>query len=171
MQGGGQRLALLPNRTLLLLSEITASTSRYDGGESDDAALIRLLADPLLLRDHLTEGGGNEARGAGLVHRLGEKLLSEFSFSDRVPILSTRAESHHYRKVTPSIADSLQPEPFVVTGEDRALALENSTGSCREAEDRQPVGGAIFPEAIFEFSFQLFLIVLSMVGLVVVLVY
>lgn len=65
MQGGGQRLALLPDRTLMLLSEITASTSRRDGSESDDAALIRLMADPLLLRDHLVESSGTDSGGLG----------------------------------------------------------------------------------------------------------
>lgn len=171
MQGGGQRLALLPDRTLMLLSEITASTSRRDGSESDDAALIRLMADPLLLRDHLVESSETDSGGVGPIHRLGQRLLSEISFSGGAPALSVQVEVHDYCPVTPGPADSLRPEPFIVTGEDKALALENSTGSCRETEGPWAGGGDLVSSPVFTASLQLLLVVLVIAGFVAVLLH
>lgn len=171
MRGEGQRLAPLPNRTLTLLAEISASTSRHDGGESDDAALIRMMADPLLLRDHLMESAKSEPFEVGPVHRLGQRLLSEFSFSGGAPAQPTQVELHPHRPATQGPVDSLRPEPFIVTGEDKALALENNTGSCREVTDSWVDGDVAASSPMLKFSLQLLVVALVIAGFVALLPY
>lgn len=123
-----QDLAALPDRTLTLLSEITASTSRHAGGDDDEAALMRIRSDPLLLRQHLKGTSGTGSDSDGLAHRLNHDLQSRIFFSGAVADAGGQIQDHRYPPLERSTAESLRPEPFAATQADMTLALDNTPG-------------------------------------------
>lgn len=133
-----QSLATLPDRTLALLSEITASTSRHDGGDDDEATLMRLLADPLLLRQHLKSKGEARTDWDGLARRLSHDLQSRIFFSGAVSKTGSYVLVPRYPPEEPRSAESLRPEPFTATPADRTLALDNNSGT--QGDHPTPLG-------------------------------
>lgn len=124
-----QSLATLPERTLALLSEITASTTRHDSGDDDEAILIRLMADPLLLRQHLKGKGGARQDMGGLARRLNHELQSRIFLSGAVAGSDFHVFDRRYPPTVTVPAESLRPEPFTATSADMMLALDNIPAS------------------------------------------
>ena len=135
-----QGLATLPERTLALLSEITASTTRHESGDDDEAILIRLMADPLLLRQHLKGRGGTRQDMDGLARRLNHELQSQIFLSGAVAGSDFHVLDRRYPPAVTVPAESLRPEPFTATSADMMLALDNIPGP--HGERSAPLGNS-----------------------------
>ena len=121
-----QQLEAVPDLVLTLLSEITASTSRHEVPENAEAKLMRLAADPFLLRRHVCEiGGGGDGETPG-PQRTPQALGPWISNMGAETESASKALSkgRHYHSAEPQMGTSLLPEIFAATDDDVANALE-----------------------------------------------
>jgi hypothetical protein len=116
-----QQQAPTPDRKLALLSEIGAGTSRHESRDSTEAVIARLSANPILLHRYLREIT-EVPKDIELDSR--RKLLSCLSATADVFVSRTAGRPRPYHVVEPVQAESLQPEAFVATEEDIAMAVE-----------------------------------------------
>ena len=121
-----QQLETVPDRILTLLSEISASTSRHEIPETAEAELMRLSADPFLLRRHvraIAGGGDRETLGLqGTPQALGSWFANMAAGTESSS--KTIGKGRHYHFAEPQMGTSLLPEVFAATDEDIADALE-----------------------------------------------
>jgi hypothetical protein len=122
------------------LAEIAACGSRRGPGESDEAVLVRLGADPLLLYDHLKNASDASRRVAGPPGGLNQRFLPSILFIGAVPSTAGTVGDCNYSSVNSGEENSIRPRPFIATGEDKALSLAIDPSSGRLAEE--PSAGA-----------------------------
>ncbi len=162
MQGHKQSLATLPDRTLILLSEITAGTSRHDSGESGEAALMRLIPDPLLLRSHMLDNKESSFDKVGPRQIFDRRLLAQISYSSVQSTVGVQGEERRYPSAYVGQVNSLYPEPYTASAEDLNLALEIDPGSNREKGEWWADREARFSGHVFSVSLRFLLTALLM---------
>jgi hypothetical protein len=124
-----RKQAEILDRNSKLMSEIGAGISRHETRNDTEAEIARLSADPLLLHRYLQ---GSTALPEQW------KPNSQWNLSTLQAIGSDASVSpgrmRLYLAVEARLAESLQPESFVATEEDVALAIDHFAGSRRKAD-------------------------------------